>query len=122
MKFSSWSVPTFSPPIIAAILKCAGPWSVTRPVRPALFRSSCGLCAALFGKLNASPTDTAAVTSWTNQDEAFTNMAEVVPEIAQLSNQTQSRPSGQSASGALPSIWNAPYSRNPNFTGRAEML
>lgn len=81
---------------------------------------------APFGKLNALPTDAVAVISWTNQDEAFTNIArgiaEVVPEIAQRSNQTQSRPSGQSAPGALPSIWNVPHRRNPNFTGRAEML
>ena len=90
-------------------------------VIPVILRPVCWR-GALFGKLNALPTDTAEATSWTNQDEAFTNIAEVVPEIAQCSNQTESRPSGQSAPGALPSIRNAPYRRNPNFTGRAEML
>ncbi|MFN0086107.1 MAG: TIR domain-containing protein [Blastocatellia bacterium] len=51
-------------------------------VIPILLRA-CGWTTAPFGKLQAFPRDNRAVTSWQNQDEAFTQIAEAIRAAAE---------------------------------------
>ncbi|HYP39092.1 MAG TPA: FxSxx-COOH system tetratricopeptide repeat protein [Chloroflexia bacterium] len=86
---------------------------------------------APFGKLQALPTDGKAVTSWGNPDSAFKIVAEgivkVIEEIrakppAGAPQSTGTKSSGRGKVSGQPGIWNVPHRRNPNFTGREELL
>ena len=82
--------------------------------------------AAPFGKLQALPKDAKPVTSWDNQDEAFTDVARGIR--AAVEELTRNPLVGPSAGGTmevdqpqepkLRPIWNVPHRRNLNFTGR----
>src|SRR6266516_2187775 len=73
---------------------------------------------APFAYLQILPKDAKAITAWSNQDEAWTNVVSgigrVIEELPLLSVNT--------SSAALPPIWNIPYPQNPLFTGREELL
>src|SRR6266516_3212780 len=71
-----------------------------------------------FAYLQALPTDAKAITTWSNQDEAFVDVVgglrRVIEDLPFLA---------ASASRALlPAIWNIPYPRNLFFTGRDDLL
>ncbi len=71
-----------------------------------------------FASLHALPTDARAITTWTNQDAAFVDVAagirRAIEDLSQLPAST--------ARAALPTIWNIPYPRNSFFLGRDELL
>jgi len=71
---------------------------------------------APFGKLQCLPTDGRPVTSWTNRDEAF---RDVVKGIRAALEESLVRKAALTAARAAR---NVPQARNPNFTGREEML
>jgi TIR domain/NB-ARC domain len=69
---------------------------------------------APFAKLQALPRDGKAVKSWEDEDEAFTDVAKGIRRVIE-ELWSRRRP-------GLPTIWNVPYLRNPNFTGRDTLL
>ena len=73
---------------------------------------------APFGKLQCLPTDAKPVTSWTNRDEAFRDVAQGIRKaVEELLGGEAIKPAA--GAGAR---WNVAQARNPNFTGREEML
>jgi tetratricopeptide (TPR) repeat protein len=72
---------------------------------------------APFAHLQALPTNAKAITTWSNQDEAFTSVAtslrQAIEHLGQLAISTPA--------SAFPRIWNLPP-RNPFFTDRDEIL
>ena len=71
---------------------------------------------APFGKLQSLPTDGKPVTSWTNRDEAFTDVARGIRNaIGQLGAHQTEPPPGQ-----VPFF--VPFPRNPDFVGRDDDL
>jgi len=70
---------------------------------------------APFGKLQCLPTDAKPVTSWPNRDEAFRNVAQGIRKAVEESLAAE-------ATKPAPAVWNVPQARDPNFTGREEML
>lgn len=77
---------------------------------------------APFSKLKALPKDAKPVTSWINQDEAFTDVARGIRRAIEELNYRDSRPSEQLKISRLPAFWNIPHIRNKNFTGREDIL
>lgn len=74
---------------------------------------------APFRHLQALPTNAKPITSWSNQDEAFADLA------AGIRRAIQENPNFLSVGtprALLPRVWNIPYPRNPVFTGREELL
>ena len=73
---------------------------------------------APFAHLQALPTDARAITAWSNEDEAFANVAagirRALEDLSLLSTSV--------TRAALPPIWNIPYPRNTFFTGREDLL
>jgi tetratricopeptide (TPR) repeat protein len=82
-------------------------------LRPCLWESS------PFGKLQPLPTDARPVTSWPNRDEAFLDIAKGIKTAVE-----EMRTAGEvkKQTPRFPTIWKVPHSRNPNFTGREEIL
>ena len=74
---------------------------------------------APFGYLQALPTNAKPITSWSNQDEAF---ADVATGIRRAVQEDPSLLSVSAPHALLPRVWNIPYPRNPVFTGREELL
>jgi len=78
----------------------------------------CDKKGAPFAHLQALPTDAKAITTWSNQDEAWTDVAasirRVIEELPPLA--VNLSPAG------LPPVWNIPYPQNPLFTGREQLL
>ncbi len=73
---------------------------------------------ALFAHLQALPTNAEPITTWSNQDAAFADVAAGIRRaIEDLSSLQASAPRA-----ALPPIWNVPYPRNSFFIGREELL
>ena len=82
---------------------------------------------APFHKVQGFPEDQKPITSWPNRDEAFQDVAtgirKVVGELISDGKGAAGRLSALAAgSGGLPHICNLPHLRNPNFTGRDELL
>ncbi len=86
---------------------------------------------APFGKLQALPKDAKPVTgdAWPTLDDAFTDVARGIRSA--ISDLAANPPEPPAGSGATPTgsprvpaapIWNVPHHRNPNFTGREELL
>src|SRR5437764_9887538 len=73
---------------------------------------------APFEHLQALPTEAKPVTSWTNQDEAFADVA----MGSRLAIKNLSLHSVNAKRSVLPSIWNVPYLQNQMFTGREQIL
>jgi tetratricopeptide (TPR) repeat protein len=90
----------------------------------------CDWKGAPFGKLQGLPKDMKPVTSWANQDEAFTDIARGIRQAVEkikanpehLQRKTAAKTAGKSQASQLPPIWNLSHARNPNFTGREEIL
>jgi tetratricopeptide (TPR) repeat protein len=85
----------------------------------------CDWTHAPFAKLQIVPRNRKAVTSWSNQDEAFTEIAreirtalESLPRPVPTTNQTTRTPQTEQSS----EIWQVPYKRNLVFTGRHDVL
>ncbi|HEY0071949.1 MAG TPA: toll/interleukin-1 receptor domain-containing protein, partial [Chloroflexia bacterium] len=81
---------------------------------------------APFGKLQALPTDGKPVTSWSNRDRAFANVARGIKEAAEKLRQQAStygttKPTPNPVP-VLPRVWTVPHPRNLNFTGREALL
>jgi len=73
---------------------------------------------APFVHLQALPTGAKPITTWSNQDAAFTDVAAGIRRVIEdLSSLAASAPRT-----ALPPIWNVPYPRNSFFIGRDEIL
>lgn len=90
---------------------------------------------APFGKLQGFPKDAKPVTKWTNRDDAFRDIALGIratveelrasgPDAAPQNPHFSPRRGevGHPKQGGLPRICNLPHLRNPNFTGREELL
>jgi tetratricopeptide (TPR) repeat protein len=73
---------------------------------------------APFAHLQALPTDAKAITTWSNQDEAFVDV------VAGLRRVIEDLPflAASASRALLPAIWNIPYPRNLFFTGRDNLL
>ncbi|MCK5308184.1 MAG: TIR domain-containing protein, partial [Zetaproteobacteria bacterium] len=71
---------------------------------------------APFAKLQALPTDAKAVSTWSNQHEAFANITSGIHAAIKKLNPTSSNRRRKSK------IWNIPHRKNPNFTGREDLL
>src|SRR6266702_4348869 len=73
---------------------------------------------APFAHLQALPTGAKPITTWSNRDAAFTDVAAGIRRmIEDLSSLAASAPRA-----VLPPIWNVPYPRNSFFIGRDEIL
>jgi tetratricopeptide (TPR) repeat protein len=83
--------------------------------------------SAPFGRLQGFPRDAKPITKWKNRDEAFKDVALGIRKVAEKLHAEGSTAGPRlvvpaATTGALPRIWNVPHSRNPNFTGREELL
>jgi tetratricopeptide (TPR) repeat protein len=83
--------------------------------------------SAPFGKLQGFPKDAKPITKWSNRDEAFKDVALGMRKIAEKLHAERLAAGPRlvapaAKAGALPRIWNVPHSRNPNFTGREDLL
>jgi tetratricopeptide (TPR) repeat protein len=73
---------------------------------------------APFGHLQILPTDAKPITTWSNRDEAFADVAAGIRRAIQdLALFEDSIPRA-----ALPTMWNIPYPRNSFFIGREDIL
>ena len=85
---------------------------------------------APFGHLQALPTDARPVTNWPDRERAFTNIAQGIRKVAEeLRSKSLGGPAPPSGSVTAPPpaavlsrVWTVPHPRNPNFTGREELL
>lgn len=75
---------------------------------------------APFAQLQPLPTDGKPVTSWTNPDDAFANVARGIRHIVEASLKAPTINAVLKTSSQP--IWMVPYRRNPFFTGREELL
>jgi tetratricopeptide (TPR) repeat protein len=76
------------------------------------------LVGAPFEHLQALPDTAKPITTWSDRDEAWTNVvAGIRRAIEGLPRLAVSAPRS-----VLPAVWNIPYPRNPVFTGREELL
>src|SRR6266571_2645464 len=73
---------------------------------------------APFARLQALPTNAKAITSWSNQDEAFADVAAGIRRAIE----DPARLTASSSHATFPPVWNVPYAHNPFFTGREELL
>src|ERR1035438_2506744 len=76
---------------------------------------------APFGKLHALPKDAKPITKWTDHDEGFENVAIGIRnavEKLRAGNQSTATPTLVKPAP----IWNLTHRRNPNFTGRENLL
>jgi hypothetical protein len=71
-----------------------------------------------FAHLQALPTNAKPITTWSNQDEAFADVAagirRVIEDLPLLA--------ASASRAALPDVWNIPYPRNSFFIGREDTL
>ncbi len=86
-------------------------------VIPVILRQ-CDWHGGRFGKLQGLPKDCKPVTSWTNRDEAFTDIALGIRKAVEKLQASQPVRGAARTSR----IWNVSHHRNPNFTGREELL
>jgi len=82
---------------------------------------------APFAKLKALPTDGKAIKSWSNRSKAFKDVAQGIGRVAEQLRGSSSPKTGPHLAArpqvaARPSIWNLTHRRNPNFTGREDLL
>ncbi|HEY0734282.1 MAG TPA: FxSxx-COOH system tetratricopeptide repeat protein [Herpetosiphonaceae bacterium] len=88
-------------------------------LRPVFFKD------APFARLEALPVDSRkqlrAITKWENRDEAYARVAEGIHRAVRLL-QPEIPSDSPRSTAPLPSIWNVPHQRNPNFTGRETLL
>lgn len=73
----------------------------TAVVIPVILKA-CDWTRAPFGRLNAVPRDAKAVTSWSNHEEAFADIAGHVRQVVEHRNKTAAARSGRSSTAAVP--------------------
>jgi tetratricopeptide (TPR) repeat protein len=87
-------------------------------VIPVILRP-CDWHTAPFGKLQGLPRDSKPVTTWTNRDEAFADIARGIREVAKCLT-GPSPPGGTTEVGQT--IWAVPHPRNEFFEGRDAVI
>lgn len=86
-------------------------------VIPVILRQ-CVWQGAPFGKLQGLPKDFRPVKEWPDLDQAFTDIARSIRKA--VAEPQASQPVAVAAK--TPRVWNVAHRRNPNFTGREELL
>ena len=93
-----------------------------------IFVRACDFSGAAFEKLQSLPSERKAISSWDNADEAYTDVAKGIRRavIALRDRLGITAPptatTGGPAAVAQSAIWNINQPRNPNFTGRVDLL
>jgi tetratricopeptide (TPR) repeat protein len=90
----------------------------------------CDWREAPFGKLQVLPKNARPVTSWKNRDEAFLNISQGINQAikgflaarSHANSPTQMRDVRRDKPYGVPAIWNVPFKRNADFTGREAII
>lgn len=75
-----------------------------------------------FAKVQVLPSTAKPITSWSNQDEAITNVANGIRQVLRMRESGPVRPPQSTSTRGSYRVWHAPFALNPLFTEYDQLL